>query len=191
MKIEDLKDCPQWIKDAQTFEADVNLVNGVIIWRGGDWHGGVWHGGVWHGGDWHGGVWRGGDWYGGVWRGGVWRGGDWHGGVWHGGDWHGGDWHDGVWHGGGWHGGDWHGGDWYGGTVKSKVVTRILTLTYCESYPKTLVAVNGVAYILAGCQFFTLAAARKHWADRQDRPITRAMLVGIAAVAKDWGLTEE
>ena len=76
---------PQWLQDANTYGAQVQVRDGTV-----HWHDGVWHDGVWRGGDWRIGTWRGGTWYGGTWRGGVWNGGVWNGGDWHGGDWHGG-----------------------------------------------------------------------------------------------------
>jgi hypothetical protein len=115
LKIEELVNAPDWLKNAKTTDADVDMDGAILIWRGGVWLGGEWLGGIWRGGDWHGGVWRGGVWRGGVWRGGSWLGGDWHGGDWLGGDWLGGDWHGGVWRGGDWRGGLWLGGDWHGG----------------------------------------------------------------------------
>ena len=59
MKISELHNAPQWLLDANTNNADVELNDGVVVWRGGDWWGGDWRGGVWRGGDWWGGVWRG------------------------------------------------------------------------------------------------------------------------------------
>ena len=138
MKIEELENCPQWLKNANTTNADVvwDSTKSYIEWRGGEWRGGVWRGGVWRGGawmrgEWRGGVWRGGVWRGGEWRGGVWRGGEWQGGewrggvwwggVWRGGVWHGGEWWGGVWRGGVWHGGEWRGGVWQGGVWRGGV----------------------------------------------------------------------
>jgi uncharacterized protein YjbI with pentapeptide repeats len=77
------------------------------------------------------------------------------------------------------------------GVLINRVTVRWLApLCFSEGYSKTLCDVDGVAWILAGCRWFTLAEARKHWAERDDRPITRAMLEGIAAVAKLRGLKE-
>jgi hypothetical protein len=68
--------CPDWLRLAETKEANVEIdVWNRVVWLGGDWLGGVWLGGDWHGGDWLGGDWHGGDWLGGVWLGGVWHGG--------------------------------------------------------------------------------------------------------------------
>jgi hypothetical protein len=52
---------PQWLKDAITENADIEINKfGSVVWRGGVWRGGVWRGGVWRGGVWRGGEWRGG-----------------------------------------------------------------------------------------------------------------------------------
>ncbi len=89
---------PQWLKNAITENADVEIGSyGSVIWRGGVWCDGEWRGGVWRDGVWRGGVWRDGEWCGGVWRDGEWRGG-----VWCDGEWRGGVWCDGVWCGGVW-----------------------------------------------------------------------------------------
>ena len=59
MKIKDLPNAPEWLKNASVLNEDVSISKyGNVIWHGGDWLGGDWRGGVWHGGDWHGGVWR-------------------------------------------------------------------------------------------------------------------------------------
>jgi len=76
--------CPQWLKDA-TWEGEVDLESGRVIW-----HSGVWEDGVWHDGEWEDGVWYGGEWKGGVWHRGVWHGGVWCDGVWREGEWRGG-----------------------------------------------------------------------------------------------------
>ena len=75
MKIEELKNAPQWLLDAKTRDADVEIINGVV-----HWHDGVWYDGEWHGGTWHDGVWHDGVWYNGMWHGGTWHDGEWHGG---------------------------------------------------------------------------------------------------------------
>ena len=49
---------PQWLRDADTENAQVELCTcgcGRINWHGGDWLGGVWRGGNWYGGNWYGG----------------------------------------------------------------------------------------------------------------------------------------
>lgn len=62
-----------------------------------------------------------------------------------------------------------------------------IDLGYYEGYRKVIAQVNGVAYIGAGCQWLTLAAARRHWTGRKDRPITIAMLDFAEAIAKQRG----
>ena len=76
MKISELKNCPKWLADADTRDADVTRGSkGGIIWHSGEWLGGEWHSGKWLGGKWHGGEWHSGVWHGGVWRRGEWFGG--------------------------------------------------------------------------------------------------------------------
>jgi hypothetical protein len=195
MKISEWPNAPQWLRDARTENADVEISeSGYVTWRGGTWHGGYWHGGYWRGGDWLGGTWWGGDWRGGTWHGGDWLGGDWRGGTWWGGDWLGGNWLGGTWLGGYWRGGDWLGGDWLGGDWRGGKVNEIegakviITFAHCDGWPKTLVDVNGEAWILAGCRWFNFADARKHWAGREDRIMTRALLHGAYHLAKHMGL---
>lgn len=44
MKISELKDAPQWLLDARTEYADVEIINGVVHWYDGVWFGGEWRG---------------------------------------------------------------------------------------------------------------------------------------------------
>ena len=107
---DDKKNWPQWLKNADTQDADVSVDScGYVTWLGGEWLRGEWRGGEWRGG-----VWRGGEWRGGVWLRGEWLGGEWHGGEWHGGEWRGGVWRGGEWLRGEWLGGVWRGGVWRG-----------------------------------------------------------------------------
>lgn len=64
---------PQWLQDADTEDAVVEIINGNVIWRSGEWYSGewrngVWCDGVWHDGVWHDGIWRNGEWHSGTWR---------------------------------------------------------------------------------------------------------------------------
>lgn len=70
MKIEELKNAPQWLLDAKTHHADVEVINGVVHWRGGTWYDGEWWSGTWHDGVWYNGMWHGGTWHDGEWHGG-------------------------------------------------------------------------------------------------------------------------
>jgi hypothetical protein len=47
MNISDLQNCPQWLADASTSNADVEWVDGQVAWRGGTWRDGTWYGGTW------------------------------------------------------------------------------------------------------------------------------------------------
>ena len=53
----DKKDWPQWLRDAETVDAVVDVVDGCVIWRGGTWRGGTWESGTWRGGIWQSGTW--------------------------------------------------------------------------------------------------------------------------------------
>ena len=135
---------------------------------------------TWNSGDFCGGNFRGGNFFGSDFFGSDFRGGNFRGGNFRGGDFCGGNFLD---------------GDFCGGNIVTELgrfkPRRILTVTSeVEGWPKTLVDLDGVAYILAGCRWFTLADARKHWKERSDRTLTYALLEGAAAVAKLWGLTE-
>ena len=59
-----------------------------------------------------------------------------------------------------------------------------------EGYRKVIAQVDGVAYIGAGCRWFTLTEAASHWENRDDRPITKAMLVFAREIARIKGWKE-
>jgi len=44
MKISELKNAPKWLIEANTENADVEMDDGIVVWRGGDWRGGTWRG---------------------------------------------------------------------------------------------------------------------------------------------------
>ncbi len=123
---------PEWLKEASTTNAQVEIVDGRVVWHRGKWHGGMWLDGTWLGGEWLDGIWSGGTWHTGVWRDGVWFGGTWLDGMWEegkwlDGEWHGGTWYGGVWHGGVWRGGVWRGGTWHGGKWRDPQISDRLT----------------------------------------------------------------
>ena len=65
----------------------------------------------------------------------------------------------------------------------------ICTLGLADGYQKSLSAVDGVAYIGAGCRWFTLDDAIKHWSNHdEDRNMTLCLLESAKAVAKLKGL---
>ena len=51
MKISELVECPQWLLDAETSNADVEIKNGWVIWNSGNFLGGNFWGGDFRGGD--------------------------------------------------------------------------------------------------------------------------------------------
>ena len=60
---------------------------------------------------------------------------------------------------------------------------------YADEYRKCLAHVNGVAYIGAGCRWFTLADALTHWSTKRNREDTLALLASAVAIAKLRGWT--
>ena len=81
MKISEIKNAPQWLLDADTKDADVDIIDGVVIWHSGTWKSGIWCSGVWKRGVWKRGIWQRGTWQNGVWEGGVWKRGVWESGT--------------------------------------------------------------------------------------------------------------
>ena len=77
MKIEELENPPQWLLDADTNFANVEIIDGIVHWNGGVWRDGVWEDGIWHSGFFEGGTWKNGVWYDGIWENGTWYGGKW------------------------------------------------------------------------------------------------------------------
>jgi NDP-sugar pyrophosphorylase family protein len=64
----------------------------------------------------------------------------------------------------------------------------VIDLGFVDGYRKCIAEVDGVAYIGAGCRWFTLDDAIKHWSNKDDRVLTMCLMmaaVHIAAV-KGW-----
>lgn len=70
-------------------------------------------------------------------------------------------------------------------------VTEAYDLGYCDLYRKAIACVDGVAWIAAGCRWFTLAEALEHWEYREsegrDRKLTRAIMLAAAEIARVKG----
>ena len=63
--------------------------------------------------------------------------------------------------------------------------TGIACLGFADWYWKSLSAVDGVAYIGAGCRWFTLAEAIRHWTNHEeDRRATMALMQAAKALAE-------
>ena len=61
----------------------------------------------------------------------------------------------------------------------------IACVGFADGYYKDLCAVGDVAYIGAGCRWFTLGEALRHWGDHEeDRRATMALMEGAKALAK-------
>ena len=62
--------------------------------------------------------------------------------------------------------------------------TGLFNLGHADGYTKSLSSVNGVAYIGAGCRWFTLDEALAHWGDHhEDRDMTLCLLETAKAIA--------
>ena len=60
----------------------------------------------------------------------------------------------------------------------------IACVGFADGYYKDLCAVGDVAYIGAGCRWFTLGEALRHWGDHEeDRSATMALMEGAKALA--------
>ena len=66
--------------------------------------------------------------------------------------------------------------------------TDVIDLGFTDGYRKCIAQVKGVAYIGAGCRWFTLAEALKHWGAKDDRILTMCLMQSAVAIAgyKGW-----
>ena len=62
---------------------------------------------------------------------------------------------------------------------------------FADGYRKCIANVHGVAYIGAGCRWFTLAAALRHWDNKQDRIETMCLMQSAIFLAGYHGLAFE
>ena len=58
---------------------------------------------------------------------------------------------------------------------------------WADGYRKCIAQVDGVAYIGAGCRWFTLAEALKHWDNKPDRVLTMCLMRTAIAIAQSKG----
>jgi len=58
---------------------------------------------------------------------------------------------------------------------------------WADGYRKCIAQVDGVAYIGAGCRWFTLAQALKHWDNKPDRVLTMCLMHAAIAIAQSKG----
>lgn len=114
MKVSELVNAPQWLREAGVEDEDVEIISGIgVVWHSGTWKCGSWGGGVWKDG-----IWERGTWQDGVWANGTWMDGTWQDGIWMDGIWMLGIWKDGIWENGIWLGGTWKDGIWVGGVME-------------------------------------------------------------------------
>ena len=74
-----------------------------------------------------------------------------------------------------------------GGCTLEANATDPIDLGFVDGYRKCIANVNGVAYIGAGCRWFTLQDAIKHWEKREDRLLTRALMEYAKVIANHKG----
>ena len=70
--------------------------------------------------------------------------------------------------------------------------TAAIDIGFADGYRKCIAEVKGVAHIGAGCRWFTLRDALKHWGGHsEDRRMTMALLESAKAIAalKGWKLS--
>jgi hypothetical protein len=116
MKKSELKNCPEWLVKADTFNEDVDWdIYGNLIWKGGEFRGGYFLGGEFRGGEFRGGEFLGGEFRGGYFLGGEFLGGEFLGGYFLGGEFRGGYFLGGEFRGGEFRGGYFLGGEFLGG----------------------------------------------------------------------------
>jgi len=68
-----------------------------------------------------------------------------------------------------------------------------IDLGFAEGYRKCIAEVDGVAYIGAGCRWFTLADAIKHWSLKEGRDITNCLMMSAIHIAaiKGWASSHD
>ena len=142
MKISELVNAPQWLIDADTENADVAIIDGIVQWYSGEFRGGNFRGGDFLGGNFRGGNFLGGNFLGGNFRGGDFRGGEFRGGNFRGGN---------FW------GGNFRGGNFRGGNVRGLAAEKLRA--YVGLYPyqvSSFLTTDGKRYVQMGCLLKTL-----------------------------------
>ena len=62
-----------------------------------------------------------------------------------------------------------------------------IDIGWADGYRKCIAQVNGIAYIGAGCRWFTLADALAHWSDKENRKLTMCLMRAAVAIADEKG----
>jgi len=156
------ENAPQWLKDATTENAVVEIQYGWVIWLGGDFLGGDFRGGNFLGGDFRGGNFLGGNFRGGNFLGGNFLGGDFLGGNFLGGNFLGGDFRGGNFLGGNFLGGNFRGGNFLGGNFRGVQITALRAYSSLYRYQVgAAITPDGVRWVRMGCLWKTLAEWEK------------------------------
>lgn len=66
--------------------------------------------------------------------------------------------------------------------------SEVIDIGFADGYRKAIAQINGVAWIGAGCRWFTLADALAHWTNHKfDRSLTLALMQSAIAIADSKG----
>lgn len=80
-----------------------------------------------------------------------------------------------------------------GGIVHRGKHAEVYHFGSCDNYSRCLVQIGGVAWVGAGCRWFTLTDAIEHWSNHdKDRATALILLEGAKAIAdrKNWSYEE-
>lgn len=68
-----------------------------------------------------------------------------------------------------------------------------IDLGWADGYRKCISQIDGVAWIGAGCRWFTLEDALKHWSTKPDRELTMCLMQSAVFVAgyKGWAHSKD
>ena len=69
-----------------------------------------------------------------------------------------------------------------GGRIGDKSKDAV-DLGWADGYRKCIAQIDGVAYIGAGCHWFTLADALTHWSNKADRELTMCLMKAAVHIA--------
>ena len=78
-----------------------------------------------------------------------------------------------------------------GDGAQIKAGAEAIDLGWADGYRKCIAQVDGVAYIGAGCRWFTLADALKHWDNKDDRVLTMCLMQSAIYIARYKGWSHE
>ena len=66
-----------------------------------------------------------------------------------------------------------------------------IDLGWADGYRKCIAQIDGVAWIGAGCRWFTLHDALAHWSKKENREVTMCLMQSAISIAKLKGWSHE